>query len=192
MSVDEWRELVRTSETRYEYQDGWVYAMAGGTADHARIAQNAIRSLEDALGERPCRVYSADLAVRLSPTAYRFPDVSVTCDEQDRGSVTEVQTPRVLLEVLSESTERIDRGTKLALYRACPSVQTYLLVATDAQGVEVYRRATPHWTYERYGPGEVCEIESIGVQLAVDGLYRRTEVPRSGPSEGEPAQGGGS
>lgn len=91
MTVDEWRELLQTSATKYEYIDGWVYAMAGGSLDHARIAINAIRAFEDALGERPCWVYNSDAAARLSAQRYTFPDASVTCDPHDQGQVTEVR-----------------------------------------------------------------------------------------------------
>jgi Uma2 family endonuclease len=179
LSVDEWRELVRTSGIRYEYHDGWVCAMAGGSLAHGRIAFNAQQLLDAALGDGPCWVHTSAIAVRLSPSEYRFPDVTVSCDPGDRPTTarTEVSVPRVIIEVLSDSTEREDRTSKLAIYRACPSVETYLLVATDVQGVEVYQRAAPHWTYERYGPGEQIEIESIGIRLAVDALYRLTDVP---------------
>src|ERR1051326_8802868 len=91
MSVEQWRQLLRAGETKYEYRDGVVVAMAGGSLDHARIAINAIRALEDGLGDRPCQVYNSDAAVRLSASAYSFPDATVTCDERDQGQVTEIQ-----------------------------------------------------------------------------------------------------
>ena len=83
----------------------------------------------------------------------------VTCDEHDRGSTREVKSPRVIVEVLSDSTERDDRTDKFALARACPSVHEYVLIVTRYREVEVYRRAEPRWTYEgwagRYrGAGE--------------------------------------
>ncbi|HWE62182.1 MAG TPA: Uma2 family endonuclease [Chloroflexota bacterium] len=181
MTVEEWRALLRTSDVKYEYSNGWVYAMAGGSADHSAIAINVIRDMQDALGERPCRVYNSDMAVRLSPSEYRFPDVTVTCDERDRGRVTEVQTPRVIVEVLSDSTEKDDRIGKFALYGTCASVREYVLIATRYQAVEVYRRGQPRWTYQGYGPGDSVELESIDVRLPVAGLYRLTDVPL--PSE---------
>ena len=177
MTVEEWRELLQTGETKYEYIDGWVYAMAGGNLDHARIAINAIRALEDALGERPCWVYNSDAATRLSARRYTFPDVSVTCDPRDQGRVTEVRAPRVIMEVLSDSTEAYDRGDKFRYYRACPTVEEYVLLATKRQGAEVYRRAAHGWTYEAYGPDDTAHLAGVGVHLPVAALYRRTEVP---------------
>lgn len=178
MTVEEWRELLLTSKIKYEYVDGWVYAMAGGSLDHARIAINAIRALEDALDDRPCRVYNFDAAARLSARRYTFPDVSVTCDARDQGGrATEVRAPRVIVEVLSDSTEAYDRGDKFRYYRACPTVEEYILLATKRQAAEVYRRTAQGWTYDTYGPDDMLHLVGLGVQLAVADLYRRTEVP---------------
>jgi Uma2 family endonuclease len=179
MTVDEWRDLLRSSDIKYEYRSGWVYAMAGGSLDHSRIKINVIRALEDGLGDRPCLVYDSDAAVRLSPSDYTFPDAVVTCAESDRGSVLEVKTPRVIVEVLSESTEHDDRTAKFELSAACPSVQEYALINTTHQSVEVFRRSEPRWTYQRYGPQETVELESIGVSLSVAQIYWRTDVPEA-------------
>jgi len=176
VSVEQWRQLLRASEIKYEYRDGVVVAMAGGSADHSRIAINVIRALEDGLGDRPCLVYNSDMAVRLSASAYTFPDATVTCDERDQGRVTEIQAPLVLVEILSDSTERDDRTDKFALCRTCPSVQEYVLIATRYQGVEVYRRAPGDWTAHTYKHGETVELKSINVQIPVSSLYRRTSV----------------
>lgn len=187
ISVEEWRDLQRTSEVKYEYSDGWVYAMAGGSLAHGRIALNAQLLLDTAFADESCWVHTADVAVRLSPSEYRFPDATVSCDARDRPTRehTEVQSPRVVVEVLSPSTEKEDRTTKFALYRACPSVQEYVLIATEFQAVEVYRRDRLRWTYQWYGPGECIELESVGAQLAVDNLYRRTDVPATLPRPDE-------
>ena len=188
-TVEEWRALLEHSDIKYEYHDGWLVAMAGGNLDHSRVAINAIRALEDGLGDGPCRVYNSDAAVRLSPSDYRFADAVVSCDARDRGRVTEVQAPRVVVEVLSDSTEREDRTEKFALYRACPTVEEYVLIATKYQAIEVYRRAPGDWTAHVYQPGELVELRSIAVQLAVTDLYRLSEVPaprRPGPAASAP------
>ena len=184
-TVEEWRDLLERSDIKYEYHDGWLVAMAGGTADHSTIAINVIEDLRRALGAQPCRVYNSDLAVRLSPSEFRFADAVISCDERDRGRVTEVQAPRVVIEVLSDSTEREDRTDKFALYRACPTVEEYVLIATRYQAIEVYRRAPDDWTTHVYQPGEVVELRSIAARLAVSDLYRLSEVPaaqRPGPT----------
>jgi len=108
---------------------------------------------------------------------YVYPDVTVTCAADDRGTVKQISAPRVVVDVLSDTTEAYDRGRKFAFYHACPTLQEYVLVATSYQEVDVYRRAEPRWTYESYGPSDHVELEGIGVSLAVDALYRRTTVP---------------
>jgi Uma2 family endonuclease len=192
MSVDEWRELERTShDIKHEYIDGHVYAMSGGSLAHGRIGSNAIRTLEDALAStgKPCDVYNSDVAARLSPRRYTYPDASVTCDERDRPAPdkTEVQVPCVIIEVLSDSTEAYDRGRKFSFYRACPTVQEYVLVATRYQAVEVYRRTLQGWAiYQSYGPGDEVEITSLDIHFPLAALYKNAGVPEAvEESEGE-------
>src|SRR5205807_8592596 len=106
-----------------------------------------------------------------------LPDVTVTCDERDMGKITEIQAPRVIVEVLSSSTETYNRGRKFGYYRACPTIQEYVLVATDYQAVEVFRRTVKSWTeYQAYGPGDEVELTSINVRFPLAALYRRTTV----------------
>jgi Uma2 family endonuclease len=179
MSVEAWRDLLRTTGRRYEYSGGWVYVMAGGSLAHMRIALNMIRDIEDALGTGPCTVYGLETATRLSPEEYRFPDVTVTCDKADRPARnrTEVQSPRVCLEVRSRSIAHEDETEKAQLYRACPTVQEYGFVYTRFQLVELHRRTDAGWLSEIYRHGDVVELASIGVRLPVADIYRRTDVP---------------
>lgn len=131
ITVEEWRELQRTSsDVKYEYLDGQIYAMAGGTLDHGRIGINVCSILTDKLEEKgsSCRVYNSDVAVRLSPRHYTLPDATVTCDEHDRGRVLEIQSPRVIVEVLSDSTELRDRGEKFQRSIRHPAVQESALL----------------------------------------------------------------
>lgn len=185
MSVDEWRALERNShDVKHEYIDGRVYAMSGGSLAHGRIGSNVVRTLEDALASAgiPCDVYNSDVAARLSPRRYTYPDASVTCDERDRPAPdkAEVQAPSVIVEVLSDSTEAYDRGRKFGLYRACPSVQEYVLVATKYQAVEIYRRTTQGWAiYQSYGPGDEIELTSLDIRFPLAALYRNAGVPEA-------------
>ena len=187
MSIEEFRALEQADpDTKYEYIDGQAYMMAGGSADHARVSSNMVRALEDALGDCPCLVYNSDLHVRIGLSRLTLPDVTVTCDQRDMGKVTEIRSPRVVVEVLSDSTEAYNRGAKFALYRACPTVQEYVLVATKYQAVEVFRRTLRVWEYQEYGPDDEVELTSIGVRFPVSALYKRTTVPeRLEAPEGE-------
>ena len=128
MSVEEYLQLDRSSiEARYEYIDGYVTMLAGGTLDHATIGANIISILRRSLRGSPCRVFTSDARVRLSKTRFVYPDATVSCDEQDRGQNDNVQSPRLVVEVLSPSTEGYDRGRKFGFYRECPTIQEYLI-----------------------------------------------------------------
>ncbi|HCI82069.1 MAG TPA: hypothetical protein DHW02_20540 [Ktedonobacter sp.] len=183
ITIEEWRKLARDShDVKYEYVDGQVYAMSGGSLAHGRIGSNAVRAIEDALATKssPCNVYNSDVAARLSPTRYTYPDTSVTCDERDEPAPdkTEILAPRVIVEVLSDSTEAYDRGQKFGLYRACPTVQEYVLVSTKYQSVEIFRRTEKGWSiYHEYKPGDEIELMSIDVDFPVAALYRNSGVP---------------
>ena len=184
MTVEEWRALERTSEVKHEYVDGYVYAMAGGSAAHSRIAMNIAALLDGAFGDGPCIAYNSDVATQVSEGRFTYADVVVSCSECDqaRRDLTEVAEPRMVFEVLSDSTEAKDRGRKADDYRACPSLQEYVLVGTGYRRVEVYRRTAEGWGLFRfYGPEDEVELTSIGVRFPVAAIYRRTDVPESAP-----------
>jgi Uma2 family endonuclease len=175
MSVEEYLELDRSSlDTKYEYIDGEVYMMAGGSPAHARIAAILIREIGFHLRGGPCDVYTSDAKVRVLGTQqYVHPDVIVSCDERDRQLEVEMlEYPCLVIEVLSPSTERIDRHKKSNLYRAMPSIQEYVLVDTQEQAVEVYRRVqNGFWWFSYFGPGDRVELASLGVTIPIEVIY---------------------
>jgi Uma2 family endonuclease len=143
-----------------------------------------VRALEDALlaAGKPCSVYNSDVATRISSRRFTYPDASVTCDERDQAAPdkTEVQAPCVIVEVLSDSTEAYDRGRKFGLYRVCPTVQEYILVATKYQSVEVYRRTPQGWThYYAYAPEDEIELTSLAIHFPVASLYKNAGIPET-------------
>jgi Uma2 family endonuclease len=89
----------------------------------------------------------------------------------------EIQAPRVIVAVLSDTTEAYDRGRKFSYYRACPTVEEYVLVASKYQAAEVYRRTAHSWTYDAYGPGDEIELTSLAIKVSVAALYRDAGVP---------------
>jgi Uma2 family endonuclease len=188
MSVEEYLQLDRSSiDTRYEYIDGHVIMMAGGTLDHATISANIISVLRNLLRGSPCRVFTTDARVRLSETRYVYPDVSVSCDPQDRGRVDIVQSPRLVVEVLSPSTEATDRGRKLAYYRQCPTVQEYMLINYQYPSVELYRREkNTLWTYHVFEVDDDIELASLGVRFPVTAVYEDVVFPPE-ENDDEPA-----
>lgn len=173
MSVEDYLTLDRSSlEARYEYIDGYAYLMSGGTANHSAISINVTSLLRSLLRGSPCRVYNSDLRVRLSEMRYVYPDASVSCDERDRGQIDIVYSPSLVVEVLSPSTEAYDRGRKFGYYRSCPTIQEYVLVDTQQQLVEVYRRARENlWTLHAFDQGERVYLASLDISFLVDDLY---------------------
>ncbi|MBV9690761.1 MAG: Uma2 family endonuclease [Ktedonobacteraceae bacterium] len=173
ISVDEYLALERTgSEERYEFIDGYAYMLAGGTADHSIIKQNIASLIRNQLRGSPCRVYDSDMKVRLSEKRYVYLDVSVTCDPRDRGRVDIVQSPRLIVEVLSPSTEAKDRGKKFSYYRACPTVEEYVLVDTQQKSIEVYQREQrPFWKLSPFGPDDKVVLTSLGITFPLASVY---------------------
>jgi Uma2 family endonuclease len=178
MSVDEYLALDRSSlEACYEYIDGHAYMLAGDTANHSAISFNITSAIHSRLRD-PCRIYNSDLRVRLSETRYVYPDASVSCDPRDRGQVDIVQYPRLIVEVLSPGTEAYDRGRKFSYYRACPTLQEYVLVDTQHQAIEVYRRETDTlWALRPFGPDDEVELASLGIRFPVAAAYRDVVLP---------------
>ena len=174
MSIEEYLGLDRrSSETRYEYIDGYVRMLAGGTPDHAKIAANVIGVLYGVLEGSTCGVYTSDVRVCLSETRYVYPDIAVSCDARDQEQEEMIQYPCLIVEVLSPSTEAYDRGRKLAYYRQCPSIREYVLVDSQRQTVEVFRREkNTFWTYHAFGSGDEVELASLSVRFPLVKLYR--------------------
>ena len=179
MSVEEYLQLDRSSiEARYEYIDGYVTMLAGGTLDHATIGANIISILRRSLRGSPCRVFTSDARVRLSGTRLVYPDASVSCDEQDRGQSDNIQSPRLVVEVLSPGTEGYDRGRKFGFYRECPTIQEYLLIDEQRPMLEVYRREKhDFWILRAYRLDEDVELTNLGVHFAVSEVYEDVNFP---------------
>lgn len=179
MSVEEYLELDRRSvERRYEYIDGYVTMLAGGTLDHAMISANVISVLRSSLRGSPCRVFTSDARVCLSEKRYVYPDISVSCDERDRGQTDTIQYPRLVVEVLSPSTEGYDRGRKFAYYRECPTIQEYVLVDTQYPAVEVYRREKDRfWTLHAFDLNDNVQLASLGIHFSVSAVYEDITFP---------------
>jgi Uma2 family endonuclease len=172
MSVEEYFRLEEQNpDSRYEYLDGYVYMMSGGSANHATISGNIYAALKSLLRGGPCRAYNSDMKVRVSENRYFHPDVSVSCDARDRGTADFIQSPRLVIEVLSPSTEAFDRGRKLQCYTACPTIEEYLLVDSRSMRVEIYRKEQKKWTYDAFEAEDEVELASLGVRFPVIDVY---------------------
>jgi Uma2 family endonuclease len=179
-------EYVRFEEdcgAKHEFVGGNVYAMSGGTPEHAAITANMARLLGNALDQRaleqkPCRVYSPDLRVRVAATGLgTYADVTVICghlelDPADPKRHTALN-PKLIVEVLSPSTEDYDRGDKLGNYKLIPSLSEVVLVAHDRREVEIVRREDDgSWSRHIARAGDSVDLESLGCALSVAEIYR--------------------
>jgi Uma2 family endonuclease len=172
MTVEEYLHLEETdTENRYEYVDGQVYMLAGGTFNHSTISGNIYSILRSLLQGKPCRVYNSDIKVQISQKRYFHPDITVTCDPRDRGTGDLLQSPRVIFEVLSPSTEIPDRTWKLQNYLALPTLEVYILVNAKSFKMEMYHKENGKWIYNIYKAHETIELPSLGVQFPLSDAY---------------------
>ncbi|HWO22175.1 MAG TPA: Uma2 family endonuclease [Kofleriaceae bacterium] len=159
---------------KHELVDGEIFAMAGGTVEHAALSTSISALLVAKLRGGPCRAYSSDLRIRiLEASIATYADVTVVCDpvERDPESPTHVTNPRVVIEVLSKSTESYDRDEKRLYYQQLQSLGEYVLVAQDRRRVEVWRRAGDAWAHSIHEAGAKVPLSSIGVELDVNEIY---------------------
>jgi Uma2 family endonuclease len=178
----------REAAQKHEYYHGEVFAMAGGSPDHALIASNVIRELGNRLKGNPCRVYSSDLRVRIPRTTlYTYPDSSVICGERqfdplDANRET-VLNPTLIVEVLSPTTESWDRGGKFQNYREIESLREYVLVSWDKALVETFlRQSDGTWVLNTTaGRTAVAPLKSLGIQLPLAEMYDGVELPAQSP-----------
>jgi len=180
ISPEEYHEIERTSEIKYEYIDGHIYAMSGGTFGHNQIAGNMYIALRAHLRGKVCRVANSDTKVlpRGDENPSYYPDITVTCNPEDyKDDSTTVHSPRLIVEVLSPSTERIDRGRKLKDYRACPSVEEYVIISTRYQQVEILYRAGEVWTYRQFTAGQEVTLISMDLTIPISSIYEDTDIP---------------
>jgi Uma2 family endonuclease len=164
---------------KYEYQDGKVRLMAGGSKAHDDIAFNMRVALKQQLQSGPCFVQGSDMRVQVSEAdgTYLYPDVTISCDVADRRrDNTLIRSPRVVVEVLSPSTEKDDRTSKMLAYQACPTIHEIVLISQFAPHVEIYRRHNDgtKWGYTIYRPESAAEIvlKSIDITISLAEIYQ--------------------
>jgi Uma2 family endonuclease len=177
-TVEEYLALERVAETKSEFFDGEIFAMAGGSEAHSHIAANLIRRVGNALDGRPCRVYTSDMRVKTPTGLYTYPDASVMCGKPEfEGDQRDILlNPVVIFEVLSPSTEAYDRGRKFQNYREIPSLMAYVLVSQDRKLMEQFARgAVGTWSYTAASTGSL-EIPALEITLNVEEIYEHVEV----------------
>jgi len=173
ISEQEYLEGEKLSEIKHEYIDGFVYAMAGASRRHSAIAVNIAASLRSAARKTSCTVYSSDVKVRVRETkSYYYPDVVVGCDVDDVDDYY-LEKPCLIVEVLSESTQKRDRSEKLLSYMNIPTLKAYILVEQNKQEVELfYRKEDGEWWVESFvGLDAVLKLPCPEMELTLAEIY---------------------
>ncbi len=152
--------------------------MAGGTKNHDKLAFNLRKILDDRVAEDGCDMTGSDVKVMVKEGLFfRYPDLVVSCDERDQKNDTFYQFPKLIVEVLSASTETVDRGDKFQEYIQIPTLEEYVLISAKRMQVECFRRGEGRmWLYFPCREGETVEIASMGVELPIEQLYRNVRL----------------
>ena len=184
MTVEQYLALDEATDGKYEYLDGYVFMlrppssayddhprdMAGGSVAHAALCARLATLVNVALGDSPCMAYTSDARMKLAERQYLYPDVTISCGEE-AGSM--LANPTVIIEVLSPTTEKRDRGAKFKSYKALPSLQEYVLIGSEYRTIEVHRREGDFWRQYLYGEGDLVELKSLGIHFLFEDVYRR-------------------
>jgi len=184
LSPDDYLQWEDNSDSKHEYINGEVYAMAGASDAHVTIAGNLFALLLNHLRGSGCRVYISDMKVRLETlNRFYYPDVMVTCDIRDQETPNYKRFPCLIVEVLSDSTEAFDRGDKFANYLTLESLQEYILISTKQARIDCFRRQSEgQWTVEFYTIDKVFfELKSINFTGKILALYEQVVFNTNSP-----------
>ncbi len=183
LSPDEYLIWESKQDTKYEYENGKIIAMTGGTVLHSQIPLNFAALLLSHLRGKGCKITISDAKVSLRSGKYYYPDVVVSCDERDRFSRDFLQYPTLIAEVLSPTTESRDRGIKQQNYMAIDTLQTYILITSESPRIEVYQRLDRAWEYQSIAIAEsnfeqedpLIHLTSIDLQFPLSALYENVD-----------------
>ena len=181
MTVEEYLEWESQQEVRHEYVNGDLFAMTGGTIPHNDISLNLYTAVRPHLRSRGCRINVSDVKVQVSPSSpYYYPDLVVSCDPRDLNARKFIQSPQLIVEVLSPGTEARDRGEKFTNYQKMPSLQEYVLIDSEKMAVECYRRGEGRlWLYYPYTVGDAIALQSLDLEIAIEALYEGVSFENS-------------
>ncbi len=177
LTPEEYFAWEEQQEVKHEYFDGEVFAMTGGVPNHSRIAVKLTTLIDTHLDDGGCQVFNSDARIKVeNANKFVYPDLSVSCDERDRGAEKFISYPCLIIEVLSPSTEAYDRGNKFELYRRSSTLQEYALVSADKTAIDLYRKDDLNrWQAIYYRDGDIVELKSIDLTFPVERIYRGIE-----------------
>ena len=173
VSVADYLVAEEASEIRHEYLGGLECAMAGETRDHNQISQNLLLTLSRHIKGGPCKIYMSDIRVNFNLRTdeyYYYPDIVVTCDKRDQHPRF-VHYPKLIIEVLSESTERVDKREKFFAYTSIASLEEYVLVSQASREVTAFRRSHGWKTEKVSGTKAKVTLASLRITLPLAAIY---------------------
>jgi Uma2 family endonuclease len=186
ISVADYLEGEKISPVKHEFVEGEIYAMAGTSDNHSRIAGNTFVALSIHLRDSPCEPFAGETKVQATRNVYYYPDVLVSGEENPESPYFR-NAPILIIEVTSPSTEHIDRREKLLFYQQMPSVQEYAVIDQHRINIELHRRQ-PNGSWITYyfdaSDGEV-EFQSVGLTLPIPEIYRRVRFERNANTDNE-------
>ncbi|OQX12329.1 MAG: hypothetical protein BWK73_15230 [Thiothrix lacustris] len=174
LSVEDYLAGEEISEIRHEYVDGQIHAMSGGSLKHNLIASNMSGLLWSHLRGTPCVPLNSDMLLKTWGKRFRYPDVVVVCDDDASDDERVRESPILIIEVLSKSTRKKDKGEKRLEYLAIPSLLEYVLIEQDFAEIEVQRRSAS-WQSTCYFLGDEVVLESVNATLPVEAIYERVK-----------------
>lgn len=172
ISVEDYLKSELTRNIKHELIDGCIYAMAGASANHERIALNMLRKFGNHLENKPCEPFGSDMKLNINSNFF-YPDVMVDCNF-DNSTPYFTQTPIIIVEVLSKSTRKTDTTLKLLSYINIASLKEYVLIEQDIVDIQVLRRSEG-WITKHYYLGDEVTFEAIGLTLSVADIYDRVQ-----------------
>lgn len=174
-NLEQYLEFESTSPVRHEFVDGFLFAMAGASDPHNLIAGNIFVALKIAARGSQCRVYQSDMKVLANAKAY-YPDVLLTCHPDDEGKNIK-QFPCLIVEVLSQGTEAIDRSEKWENYQKLPGLEMYVLVHQDKARVEVYKRQPNQtWVFSALDGETQLSFPCVGAVMTLNEIYEEVKL----------------
>jgi len=177
MTLEEYLEFDYNAEGRYEYFDGEVIEMSGGSPEHSLLGSRLSRLLGNQLDPKGCSVYNSEVLIKVpAMLPYRYGDVSALCGKpiyEDLGNQRLLINPTLIIEILSPSTEKFDRDLKFKAYKSIGSLREYVLVSQSKKFVTLYTKHNEKfWFQSEYVEGETLKLESLDCELSVDEIYQ--------------------
>ena len=195
ITPQEYMEWEEQQPLKYEYMNGQVFAMTGGTIPHNDVAINLTSALKNHLKGKGCKVQMADAKVGVSQNGpFHYPDVLVSCDPRDQRARQVIYHPCLIVEVLSPGTEAFDRGKKFRNYRRINTLKEYVLIDADRIAVDCYRlNEQGIWEFTAYAPEETANNEteleiylmSVDFNCLLSVLYEDVVFPEDNPDDVE-------